>query len=94
MKMFRSSFTRMKYPMENSSTRPSKKSIILVGLVGCFLTSLAGVTGAMLLSGFAQSGGWAEWLKRLSLGYPCACVVVLLIFPHLVPTMTAHLESR
>jgi hypothetical protein len=65
MKMFRSSFTRMKYPMENSSTRPSKKSIILVGLVGCFLTSLAGVTGGMLL-----------------------------IFPHLVPTMTAHLESR
>ncbi|NBT91294.1 MAG: hypothetical protein EBT37_01260 [Betaproteobacteria bacterium] len=65
MKMFRSSFTRIKYLMENSSTRLSIKSIILVGLVGCFLTSLAGVTGAMLL-----------------------------IFPHLVPTMTAHLAPR
>jgi len=80
--------------MENKSDRPSAKTIILVGLVGCFFTSLAGVSGSMLLSGFAQAGGWAEWLKRLAFGYPCACVVVLLVFPHLVPKLTAYLEAR
>jgi hypothetical protein len=80
--------------MENTSTKPSAKSIILVGLVGCFLTSLTGVTGAMLISGFERSGGWTQWVKRLSLGYPCACLVVVLIFPYMVPKLTAYLESR
>jgi hypothetical protein len=40
------------------------------------------------------SGGWLEWSKRLALGYPCACLVVLLIFPLLVPRLTQRLEAN
>ena len=73
---------------------PSRKTIILVGLVGCFLTSVAGVTGAMLISGWHEAGGGIEWAKRLALGYPCACLVVVGIFPVLVPVLTQRLESN
>lgn len=79
--------------MANSLTTPSIKTIILVGLSGCFLTSLAGVSGSMLISGWDISGGWSEWIKRLGLGYPCACLVVLSVFPHMVPKMTRFLEG-
>ena len=80
--------------MTNSLTTPSTKTIILVGLLGCFLTSVAGVTGSMLISGWDISGGWPEWSKRLGLGYPCASLVVLLVFPLLVPKMTRFLEDQ
>lgn len=80
--------------MAQSPSTPSAKSIILVGLMGSFLTSVAGVSGSMLLSGWDASGGWSEWATRLGLGYPCACLVVLLVSPHMVPTMTRLLESR
>jgi hypothetical protein len=73
---------------------PSKTTIILVGLIGCFLTSLAGVTGAMLFSGWASSGGWVEWSRRILIGYPCACLVVLTVFPFLVPRLTIYFERR
>jgi hypothetical protein len=79
--------------MTTSLNLPSRKTIILVGLVGCFLTSVAGVTGAMLISGWHEAGGWHEWAKRLALGYPCACLVVLSIFPFLVPQLTQRLET-
>jgi hypothetical protein len=79
--------------MTISTNMPSRKTIILVGLVGCFLTSVAGVTGSMLISGWVNSGGWLEWSKRLALGYPCACFVVLGIFPVLVPWLTQRLEG-
>ena len=73
---------------------PSRRTIVLVGLVGCFLTSLSGVTGAMLISGWHESGGGPEWAKRLALGYPCACLVVLVLFPVLVPKLTQRLEAH
>jgi hypothetical protein len=82
------------YTMPNSLNTPSTKTIILVGLVGCFLTSVAGVSGSMLISGWNTSGGWSEWIKRLGLGYPCACLVVLSLFPRLVPKMTRFLEGQ
>jgi hypothetical protein len=58
------------------------------------MTSVAGVTGSMLISGWWSSGGWLEWSKRLVLGYPCASLVVLGIFPVLVPRLTQHLEKN
>jgi hypothetical protein len=73
---------------------PSKKTIILVGLLGCLLTSAAGITGSMLLAGWGLSGGWPEWIRRLATGYPCASLVVWLIFPTLIPRMTHWLEAR
>jgi len=79
--------------MNASLNMPSRKTIILVGLLGCFLTSVAGVTGAMLISGWHEAGGWLEWAKRLALGYPWACLVVLVVFPLLVPWLTQRLES-
>jgi len=80
--------------MANSLNTPSTKTIILVGLLGCFLTSVAGVSGSMLISGWDISGGWPEWIKRLGLGYPCACLVVLSVFPRMVPKMTRFLEGQ
>ena len=80
--------------MANSLNAPSTKTIILVGLFGCFLTSVAGVSGSMLLSGWDASGGWSEWVKRLGLGYPCASFVVLSVFPRMVPKMTRFLEGQ
>ena len=32
--------------------------------------------------------------KRLGLGYPCACLVVLSAFPRVVPKMTRFLEGQ
>ena len=72
---------------------PSRRTIILVGLVGCLLTSVAGVTGAMLIAGWHESGGGPEWAKRLAFGYPCACLVVMGVFPLLVPRLTQRLEA-
>lgn len=80
--------------MDRTIAVPSKKTIILVGLGGCFLTSLAGVSGVMLMAGWEASGGWVEWAKRLGVGYPCACLVVLSVFPYLVPRLTAYLEAK
>lgn len=42
--------------MTTTPNLPSRKTIILVGLVGTFLTSLAGITGSMLLAGWEASG--------------------------------------
>ncbi len=80
--------------MANAMNTPSTKTIILVGLLGCFLTSVAGVSGSMLISYWGASGGWLEWIKRLGLGYPCACLVVLSVFPRMVPKMTRFLEDQ
>jgi hypothetical protein len=79
--------------MTNAAVTPSPKTIILVGLVGCFLTSMAGVTAIMLFKGWTVSGGWWEWFIRLAIGYPCACLVVVGVFPILVPWLTRRLET-
>ena len=65
----------------------SSRAVIGIGLAGCFLTSVAGVTAVMLFTGWAQQGGWAEWLKRLAIVYSAASVVVLTVFPWLIPKL-------
>jgi hypothetical protein len=80
--------------MTTTPNLPSHKTIVLVGLVGTFLTSLAGITGSMLLAGWEASGAWPEWTRRLVCGYPCACLVVLTVFPLMVPRLTQALEAH
>lgn len=65
----------------------STRAVIGVGLVGCFLTSVAGVSTVMILNGWAVQGGWAEWAKRIAMAYTAACVVVVAVFPWLVPQL-------
>ena len=74
--------------------RKQKIIIILVGLVGCFLTSLTGSTAVMLAKGWNNQGGLSELIYRLSIGYPAACIVVFLVFPYLIPKLTAALDKR
>lgn len=65
----------------------STRAVIGVGLVGCFLTSVAGVSAVMFFSGWALHGGWTEWARRLSIAYPAACIVFFVVFPWLVPKL-------
>lgn len=69
----------------------SARAVIGVGLVGCFLTSVAGVSAVMMFSGWALQGGWAEWARRIAIAYPAACVVVVTVFPWLVPKLMKFL---
>lgn len=65
----------------------SSRAVISVGLIGCFLTSVAGVSSVMVVSGWLVQGGWAEWAKRMAMAYLAASVVVVGVFPWLVPTL-------
>jgi hypothetical protein len=67
----------------------SSRAVIGVGLIGCFLTSVAGVSAVMIATGWLVQGGWMEWFKRIAIAYPAACVVVFAVFPWLVPKLTA-----
>ncbi len=67
--------------------------IICVGLIGCFLTSVTGVTAVMLARGWVDQGGWAEWAKRIAIGYPASTSVVFLIFPWMVPRLTKYFTN-
>jgi hypothetical protein len=67
--------------------------VIGVGLVSCFLTSVAGVTAVMIFTGWAVQGGWAEWAKRLAIAYSAASVVVVAVFSWLVPKLMKFLMS-
>ena len=69
-------------------------NIVAVGLVGCFLTSLMGTTAVLLAKGWNSQGGFSELLYRLSIGYPSACVVVIFVFPLLVPKLTEILDKK
>lgn len=69
------------------------RAVIGVGLVGCFLTSVAGVTAVMIFTGWAVQGGWAEWVKRLAIAYSAASVVVVAVFPWLVPKLMKWLMN-
>jgi len=75
---------------------PQKQSmtIIAVGLVGCFLTSLTGIATVMLVKGWTKEGGLVEFFYRLSLGYPASCLIVILIFPLLIPKLTRLIEAK
>lgn len=80
--------------MATTAQLPSSKTVICVGMVGSFLTAVAGITGSMLSAGWAASGGWSEWGSRLLVGYPCACLVVVTLFPFMVPRLTQRLEAH
>lgn len=67
----------------------SSRAVIGVGLIGCFLTSVAGVSAVMFVTGWAAQGGWPEWAKRIAIAYPAASVVVFAVFPWLVPKLMA-----
>jgi hypothetical protein len=74
--------------------KKQKLIIILVGLVGCFLTSLTGAIAVMVNKGWMAEGGWAELLNRLSVGYPASCLIVFFLFPVIVPKMTQLLDRK
>jgi hypothetical protein len=67
--------------------------IICVGLIGCFLTSVTGVTAVMLFRGWAEQGGWIEWAKRIAIGYPASTAIVFLVFPWMVPRLTKYFAN-
>jgi len=66
--------------------------VILIGLVGCLLTSTAGTVGYMIYCGWETQGGWPELFHRLSISYPCSSLVVFFIFPWLVPKLTRYIR--
>jgi hypothetical protein len=76
------------------STLNQSITIIAVGLVGCLLTSMAGIAAVMLSYGWAAAGGWREWLHRLGIAYPAASILVLVVFPWLVPRLSALVERQ
>ena len=65
----------------------SSHAVIGVGLIGCFLTSVAGISSVMIFNGWEVQGGWTEWAKRIAIAYPAASVVVFAVFPLLVPKL-------
>jgi hypothetical protein len=67
--------------------------IICVGLIGCFLTSVTGVTAVMVMRGWTEQGGWIEWAKRVAIGYPASTLIVFLVFPWMVPKLTKYFSS-
>lgn len=64
--------------------------IICVGLIGCFLTSVTGVTAVMLFRGWTEQGGWIEWARRIAIGYSASTLIVFSIFPSMVPRLTKY----
>ena len=74
--------------------KKQKIIIILIGLVGCFLTTLTGSFAVMLNKGWATQGGFPELLQRFSIGYPASCLVVIFVFPFMVPKITQLLEQK
>lgn len=82
------SLTNMRTSFQQSIT------VIVVGLMGCLLTSMAGIAAVMASYGWVASGGWREWLHRLSIAYPAASTVVLLVFPWLVPCLSRFIDGR
>ena len=68
--------------------------IIIVGLAGCFMTSLAGVIAVMIFNNWSLQGGFSELLLRMSVGYPAASCIVVLVFPFLIPKLTNFLERK
>ncbi len=68
--------------------------IILIGLIGCFLTSLTGSIAVMLNKGWAAQGGFPELWQRFSIGYPASCLVVFFVFPAIVPKIAQFLDQK
>ena len=74
--------------------KKEKIIIILIGLVGCFLTSLTGSIAVMLNKGWVAQGGFPELMHRFSIGYPASCLVVFFVFPVIVPKITQLLDQK
>lgn len=74
--------------------KKQKIIIILVGLVGCFLTSLTGSIAVMMDKGWSSQGGFSELVNRLSVGYPASCLIVFFVFPVIVPKITQLLDQK
>lgn len=74
--------------------KKQKIIIILIGFVGCFLTSLTGSIAVMLNKGWATQEGFPELLHRFSIGYPASCLVVFFVFPFMVPKITQLLGQK
>jgi hypothetical protein len=88
------SYSKLHFVLESAKLIKQTTTIIVVGLVGCFLTSLAGSTAVMLAKGWQSQGGLHELLYRLSVGYPAACGVVFCVFPYFVPKVTNFLDEK
>ncbi len=58
-------------------------SIIPFSLVGCLLTCIGAVIANMVLDGWALSGGWPMFARRVAVGYAGAVLVVAGVFPWL-----------
>jgi hypothetical protein len=71
----------------------SSRAVIVVGLIGCFMTSVAGVTAVLTFNGWAAQGGWTEWVKRIAIAYSAASMVVVVVFPWLVPKLMKWLMN-
>ena len=41
----------------------------------------------MIFNGWEMQGGWTEWAKRIAIAYSAASVVVITVFPLLVPKL-------
>lgn len=61
--------------------------VVLPGLVGCFLTCVASVAAGLLAEGSTPASGWAVFIERLGVGYGAASLVVVLVFPLLMPAL-------
>jgi hypothetical protein len=72
----------------------SKKSklLIFIGVLGCLLTSTAGISAVMIFDGWHASGGFTEFFRRLGIAYPFACIVVIIVFPWMIPFLMHKFE--
>lgn len=61
------------------------KTLIVIGVLGCLLTSMAGISAVMFFDGWHISGGFTEFFRRLGIAYPFACIVVIAVFPWMIP---------
>jgi hypothetical protein len=48
----------------------------------------------MLVKGWTKEGGLVEFFYRLSVGYPASCVVVVIVFPLLIPILTKFIDAK
>lgn len=70
------------------------KSIILTGMVGCFLTSVASISANMVFQGWESQGGWNQWLIRVVIGYSAALIIVVGLFPLIVPKLAEYFDKK
>lgn len=70
-----------------------RRRLVALGLVGSALTSTAGTLATALVEG-GRAVSWSAVAARLLLSYGAASAVVILLFPWVMPRVTAWLERR